>query len=111
MSNAAPELKTGSRSTGASYSNPETHQTIIRINPSCKLLPHLSVDAFRNIQGVHDVHVDAARKIIRIFFDGMQETTARLAAYLCSCERKPRCGADQPCDQYSEKHNPTEQRR
>jgi hypothetical protein len=108
MSNAAPELKTGMRSAGANLSNPEKHQTFIRISPSCKLLPHLSVNAFRDIQGVHDVHVDTALKTIRIIFDGMQETKARLAAYLCSCERKPRCGADQPCDQHSEKFNKAE---
>lgn len=111
MSNAAPELKTGMRTAGAGHSTPEKHHTIIRFNPSCKLLPHLSVDAFRDIQGVHDVHVDAACKTIRIIFDGMQETKARLAAYLCSCERKPRCGADQPCDQHSEKLRHTEQRK
>jgi hypothetical protein len=41
----------------------------------------------------------------------MQETTARLAAYLCSCERKPRCGAEHPCDQYREKFSTAEQSR
>ena len=97
MSTAVPELKTVRRAAGTSRSTHGEAQTIIRFNPSCKLLPHLSADAFRDIPGVHAVHVDAARKTIRIVFDGMQETTARLAAYLCSCERKPRCGTNASC--------------
>lgn len=97
MSCTTPEAKPGLRTTGASRIHPETFQTIIRFSPACNLLPQLSPDDFRNIQGVHDVHIDTACKTIRIVFDGMQETTARLAAYLCSCERKPRCGAERPC--------------
>ena len=97
MSSAILDPKTGIRETGENHATPGKSQTVIRISPSCKLLPHLSADAFRTIQGVHEVHADAACKTIRIIFDGMQETKARLAAYLCSCHRKPRCGADQPC--------------
>jgi len=108
MDSTMPDVKTGMRT---SRSNPGKAQTIIRISPSCKLLPHLSVDAFRNIQGVHDVHMDDACKTIRIIFDGMQETTARLAAYLCSCEREPRCGAVHPCDRCREKISQAEQSR
>lgn len=108
MDSTTSDLKTGTRT---SCSNPGKDQTIIRVSPSCKLLPRLSVEALRNIQGVHDVHMDTACKTIRIVFDGMQETTARLAAYLCSCERKPRCGAEHPCDQYREKFSTAEQSR
>ena len=108
MNSTMPDLKPGLRSTGMSRPNPEKFQTIIRIDPSCRLLPHLSADAFLNIQGVHEVHLDATRKTMRIIFDGMQETIGRLAAYLCSCERKPRCGADIPCNQHRDRLSKTE---
>lgn len=96
MNSAILDQKTGMRET-ANHATPGKSQTVIRISPSCKLLPDLSADAFRTIQGVHEVHTDTACKTIRIIFDGMQETKARLAAYLCSCERKPRCGTNAPC--------------
>jgi hypothetical protein len=96
MYSAAPEVRTGTHAIGTSHATPGKSQTIIRISPSCKLLPHLSVDAFRNIPGVHEVHVDTTCKTIRIVFDGMKETVGRMANYLCSCERKPRYGAEQP---------------
>lgn len=80
-------------------------QTIIRIDPTCNLIPHLAADNFRTIQGVHEVHTDATGKTIRIVFDGMQETIGRLADYLCSCRRKPRCGASRPCNSHSERQS------
>lgn len=104
MSSAILDPETGMRETGANHVTPGKSQTLIRISPSCKLLPDVSADAFRTIQGVYEVHTDTACKTIRIIFDGMQETKIRLADYLCSCHRKPRCGADQPCARHSEKH-------
>jgi hypothetical protein len=98
MNSTAADPETGRRRVGTSRADSEHFQTIIRLDPACRLIPQMSVDAFRNIQGVHEVHMDAACKTVRIIFDGMQETIGRLANYLCSCERKPRCGEPTPCN-------------
>ena len=89
MSNILSETKNGMNSVRA--------QTIIRIDPKCRLIPQLSADALLNIQGIHEVHIDEPCKKIHVIFDGMQETKNRLSAYLCSCERKPLCGVNRFC--------------
>jgi hypothetical protein len=95
------DSKSDLRDTGVRRANSEKSQTVIRIDPNCRLIPQLSADAFRNIQGVYEVQVDSACKTIRIIFDGLQETVGRLADYLCSCGQKPRCGAKKPCNRSS----------
>ena len=87
MGNTMQDSETGQCQPGAGRAHSGTFQTTIKLDPSCRLIPQLSADAFRNIQGVYEVHVDATRKTIRIIFDGMQDTVSRLANYLCSCER------------------------
>lgn len=89
MNSIMSESKTGM--------NSERSKTVIRFDPKCRLIPQLSAAAIRNIQGIHEVHIDEPCKKIHVFFDGMLETKKRLAAYLCACERKPLCGATQSC--------------
>lgn len=89
--------KTDLHKPDASSANSGKSQTVIKIDPTCRLIPQLVADDFLDIQGVYEVHTNATHKTFRIIFDGTKETVGRLAEYLCSCKKSPRCGAENPC--------------